>query len=158
MAFSTWRLKITKHVLWLGIAWWTGGAWVLYLLMPPPRERPCHLSGSHDRLDMDRHSHHHDLYPGGHMREQVCLYMCPWPRIQAALTDEQALNVAYRYDRGEPRVSLKEAHRLAAAGKPAGDCIDCHQCVASARQASISAKAHSLAAFNVACALMPAMP
>ena len=37
----------------------------------------------------------------GWMREQVCIYMCPWPRIQAALTDEWALNVTYRYDRGE---------------------------------------------------------
>ena len=43
------------------------------------------------------------------MREQVCIYMCPWPRIQAALTDEWALNVTYRRDRGEPRMSLKKA-------------------------------------------------
>ena len=26
---------------------------------------------------------------GGFMREQVCIYMCPWPRIQAAMMDEQ---------------------------------------------------------------------
>jgi cytochrome c oxidase accessory protein FixG len=65
----------------------------------------------------------------GHMREQVCLYMCPWPRIQAALTDENALNVTYRFDRGEPRNSLKKANLLRAAHQPAGDCIDCGQCV-----------------------------
>ena len=53
----------------------------------------------------------------GHMREQVCLYMCPWPRIQAALTDEHALNVTYRYDRGEPRGSVKKNAALARAGK-----------------------------------------
>src|SRR5665811_767244 len=52
----------------------------------------------------------------GHMREQVCLYMCPWPRIQAALTDEFALNVTYRYDRGEPRCSAKKAEQLRAQG------------------------------------------
>ena len=63
------------------------------------------------------------------MREQVCLYMCPWPRIQAALTDEYALNVTYRYDRGEPRCSVKKAEQLRAQGQPAGDCIDCLQCV-----------------------------
>jgi cytochrome c oxidase accessory protein FixG len=63
------------------------------------------------------------------MREQVCLYMCPWPRIQAALTDEYALNVTYRYDRGEPRGSVKKIAALRAQGLPAGDCIDCHQCV-----------------------------
>ena len=66
----------------------------------------------------------------GFMREQVCTYMCPWPRIQAALTDEHALNVTYRYDRGEPRGSLKHTEALRAAGQPAGDCIDCDQCVA----------------------------
>ena len=66
----------------------------------------------------------------GHMREQVCLYMCPWPRIQAALTDNEALNVTYRFDRGEPRMSVKEAAKAHAHGEPAGDCIDCMQCVA----------------------------
>ena len=55
--------------------------------------------------------------------------MCPWPRIQAALTDEHALNVTYRYDRGEPRGSVKKASVLRAQGLPAGDCIDCLQCV-----------------------------
>jgi cytochrome c oxidase accessory protein FixG len=63
------------------------------------------------------------------MREQVCLYMCPWPRIQAALTDEYALNVTYRYDRGEPRGSVKKSAALRAQGKPAGDCVDCYQCI-----------------------------
>ena len=66
----------------------------------------------------------------GFMREQVCVYMCPWPRIQAALTDEWALNVTYKYDRGEKRTSLKKANELRALGEPVGDCIDCYQCVA----------------------------
>ncbi len=66
----------------------------------------------------------------GFMREQVCVYMCPWPRIQAALTDEWALNVTYKYDRGEKRTSLKKANELRASGETAGDCIDCYQCVA----------------------------
>ncbi len=56
--------------------------------------------------------------------------MCPWPRIQAALTDTDALNVTYRSDRGEPRMSVKEAAKARAHGEPAGDCIDCMQCVA----------------------------
>ena len=66
----------------------------------------------------------------GFMREQVCVYMCPWPRIQAAMTDENALNVTYRCDRGEQRMSLKKATAARALGEPAGDCIDCNQCVA----------------------------
>ncbi len=66
----------------------------------------------------------------GQMREQVCVYMCPWPRIQAALTDNDALNVTYRFDRGEPRMSVKEAARAQAQHQPAGECVDCLQCVA----------------------------
>jgi cytochrome c oxidase accessory protein FixG len=66
----------------------------------------------------------------GFMREQVCTYMCPWPRIQAALTDEWALNVTYRYDRGEKRTSVKKAAELRALGEQVGDCVDCYQCVA----------------------------
>jgi cytochrome c oxidase accessory protein FixG len=55
--------------------------------------------------------------------------MCPWPRIQAALTDEWALNVTYRRDLGEPRMSVKKAKLLRQHGKPAGECIDCRQCI-----------------------------
>jgi cytochrome c oxidase accessory protein FixG len=61
----------------------------------------------------------------GWMREQVCTYMCPWPRIQAALTDEHALNVTYRYDRGEPRGPKRKTESW----DERGDCIDCDQCV-----------------------------
>ena len=45
------------------------------------------------------------------------------------MTDEYALNVTYRYDRGEPRASVKKAAELHEQGLPAGDCIDCLQCV-----------------------------
>jgi NAD-dependent dihydropyrimidine dehydrogenase PreA subunit len=64
---------------------------------------------------------------GGFMREQVCVYMCPWPRIQSAMLDEKSLIVTYKDWRGEPRGSLKQAKRLPGA---IGDCIDCKQCVA----------------------------
>jgi cytochrome c oxidase accessory protein FixG len=56
--------------------------------------------------------------------------MCPWPRIQAALTDEWALNVTYKYDRGEQRCSLKKSIDLRTLGEKVGDCVDCNQCVA----------------------------
>jgi cytochrome c oxidase accessory protein FixG len=47
------------------------------------------------------------------------------------LTDEWALNVSYRVDRGEPRGSLKQNQKRAATGEAAGDCVDCGQCVAA---------------------------
>ncbi|HCB78005.1 MAG TPA: cytochrome c oxidase accessory protein CcoG, partial [Erythrobacter sp.] len=64
---------------------------------------------------------------GGFMREQVCIYMCPWPRIQTAMMDEKSLLVTYKDWRGEPRGSVKKAEKNP--GK-FGDCIDCLQCVA----------------------------
>ena len=124
-----WR-KSAKHFVWLLIAWWTGGAWVLYFADAPTLvhqlatfEAPLTAYAFIGILTFTTYA------LAGIMREQVCNYMCPWPRIQAALTDDEALNVTYRYDRGDPRVSLRQAERLRKLGDPAGDCIDCRQCV-----------------------------
>jgi cytochrome c oxidase accessory protein FixG len=54
--------------------------------------------------------------------------MCPWPRIQAAMTDEQSLIVTYNDWRGEPRTKGKK--RAAESGLEGGDCVDCNACVA----------------------------
>ncbi len=127
---ATYARKGLKHFLWLMVAWWTGGAWVLYFSDAPTLvkelatgEAPIVAYAWIGILTVTTYS------LAGHMREQVCLYMCPWPRIQAALTDEFALNVTYRYDRGEPRCSVKKAEQLRAHGERAGDCVDCLQCV-----------------------------
>ncbi len=119
-----------KHFLWLMLAWWTGGAWVLYFADAPTLvkdlatfQAPLIAYVFIGLLTFTTYA------LAGWMREQVCVYMCPWPRIQAALTDEHALNVTYRYDRGEPRASVKKAAALHEQGLPAGDCIDCLQCV-----------------------------
>jgi cytochrome c oxidase accessory protein FixG len=123
--------RVAKHAIWIMIAWWTGGAWVLYFSDAPILVKDLAtfqapaiayvwigiLTASTYLL-------------AGHAREQVCVYMCPWPRIQAALTDEWALNVTYKYDRGEPRCSVKRGFDLRALGNKVGDCIDCNQCVA----------------------------
>jgi len=127
--------KIWKHAAtylgWLFIAAATGGAWILYFSDAPTLLYQV-FTGQAAFIAY--------LWIGiltfttyffaGYMREQVCIYACPWPRIQAALTDEYALNVTYRVDRGEPRASVKEGKKLAAAGQPVGDCVDCFQCVA----------------------------
>jgi cytochrome c oxidase accessory protein FixG len=122
---------VLKHSIWLMIAWWTGGAWVLYFNDAPTLVKQL-VTFQAPMLAY--------IWIGiltattyvlaGFMREQVCVYMCPWPRIQAALTDEWALNVTYKYDRGETRTSLKKANELRALGQSVGDCVDCHQCVA----------------------------
>ena len=123
--------KGLKHFIWLMIAWWTGGAWVLYFADAPSLVRDLFFGDAPMTAYVWIGILTFTTYTlAGIMREQVCNYMCPWPRIQAALTDEEAYNVTYRYDRGEPRKSLKEATKLRASGAEAGDCVDCNQCVA----------------------------
>ncbi|MCW5689685.1 MAG: cytochrome c oxidase accessory protein CcoG [Pseudolabrys sp.] len=127
---ETYARKGAKHFLWLMVAWWTGGAWVLYFADAPTLvkelatgEAPLVAYAWIGILTVTTYA------LAGHLREQVCLYMCPWPRIQAALTDEYALNVTYRYDRGEPRMSVKKAEQAKTRGEQVGDCVDCLQCV-----------------------------
>lgn len=53
-------------------------------------------------------------------REQLCLIICPYGRLQSAMIDDHSVVIGYDTDRGEPR------------GKPgavAGDCVDCRRCV-----------------------------
>ena len=119
-----------KHFLWLMVAWWTGGAWVLYFADAPTLVRDLATFQASPIAYIWIGILTFTTYAlAGHMREQLCVYMCPWPRIQAALTDEYAFNVTYRYDRGDPRGSVKKSAALREQGKSAGDCIDCYQCV-----------------------------
>ena len=142
------------------VAWWTGGAWVLYFADAPTLvkelatfQAPLVAYVWIGILTFTTYA------LAGHMREQVCLYMCPWPRIQAALTDEHALNVTYRYDRGEPRGSVKKNAALARsrASRPATASIATSASM-SARPASTSATGPISAASSAACASTPATP
>jgi cytochrome c oxidase accessory protein FixG len=130
---SPWTLdklgrKSTKHIIWLSIAAATGGAWIFYFHDAPT------LAANLFKGTADTTAY---LFLGiltfatywfaGHMREQVCTYMCPWPRIQAALIDRETLMVTYRTDRGEPR----GPHKKGQPWEGRGHCIDCNQCVAA---------------------------
>ncbi|MCG8671614.1 MAG: cytochrome c oxidase accessory protein CcoG [Pseudomonadales bacterium] len=63
----------------------------------------------------------------GWMREQVCMYMCPYARFQSAMFDKDTLIVTYDEKRGEPRGKRKKSEDIKASGK--GDCINCQLCV-----------------------------
>ncbi len=64
----------------------------------------------------------------GHLREQTCLWLCPYARIQGVMCDAQTLMPTYDEKRGEPRGRLRKG--AASADEPKqGDCIDCFQCV-----------------------------
>ena len=117
-----------KWSIYLLISFITGGAWIFYFADAPTLHQQF-WSGTAAPvayatvfvLTMTT------FIFGGFMREQVCIYMCPWPRIQTAMLDEKSLLVTYKDWRGETRGSLKKSKTNPEAY---GDCIDCNQCVA----------------------------
>jgi cytochrome c oxidase accessory protein FixG len=58
-------------------------------------------------------------------REQFCVVLCPYGRLQSVLHDRDSVTVAYDEKRGEPRGRISKA----ASAEPLGDCIDCKRCV-----------------------------
>ena len=115
-----------KWLVWLLIGVATGGAWVFYFTDAPTLlrdllhfEANTLIVGTIVILTLTT------FLFGGFFREQVCIYACPWPRIQAAMMDEDTITIAYRDWRGEPRGK----HRKGADAEALGDCIDCMACV-----------------------------
>lgn len=127
--FNKLAKTFSKYSIWMLIAIATGGAWIFYFADAPSLARDFLY------LQADPVAYYTvgiltmtTFVLAGFMREQVCTYMCPWPRIQGAMLDEDSLVVTYNDWRGEPR--SKHAKKLAEAGERPGDCIDCNQCVA----------------------------
>ncbi|WP_458789811.1 cytochrome c oxidase accessory protein CcoG [Yoonia sp. MH D7] len=117
-----WRLRLTKWAVWLVIAVATGGAWVFYFTDAPALARDLLAGAAHPvAYSTIAILTATTFLFGGFMREQVCIYMCPWPRIQGAMMDNDTLTVGYREWRGEPRGKKRV--------EGAGDCIDCMACV-----------------------------
>ena len=117
-----WTRKVIKHAAWLLIAAATGGAWIMYFNDAPTVTWEILTGRASTQVYF-----FFALFAGftyllaGWAREQVCTYMCPWPRFQAAMLDENSLVVTYRDWRGEPRGKLK--------AEGVGDCVDCMACV-----------------------------
>ncbi|MFZ1106746.1 MAG: cytochrome c oxidase accessory protein CcoG [Rhodomicrobium sp.] len=122
---KAWRLAGT-HLTWLFIGVATGAALVFYF-----RDAPTLLSEfwhfeapavAYIFLGIFTAT---TYTLGGLSREQVCTYMCPWPRIQGAMLDSESFLITYRDFRGEPR----GAHKKGDSWEGRGDCVDCGQCV-----------------------------
>jgi cytochrome c oxidase accessory protein FixG len=121
-----WKLGAT-HISWLLIALATGGAFIFYF-----RDAPT-LAWELVTFDAPAIAYVFlgvftatTYVLGGIAREQVCIYMCPWPRIQGAMFDADSLLITYRGWRGEQR----GPHKKGQSWEGRGDCIDCKQCVA----------------------------
>jgi len=122
-----WR-KVLKHTLWLAIAFWTGGAWIMYYVDAPTAVRQFWTGEASAAVYAFTFIFTASTYLlAGWAREQVCTFMCPWPRFQAAMFDEQSLIVTYQSWRGEPRGHVKSGGKSGVVG----DCIDCNACVAA---------------------------
>jgi cytochrome c oxidase accessory protein FixG len=121
-----WTRKIAKHTVWLVIAAATGGAFVLYVGDAPTTLRAIVTGEAGSWTYAFFGILTFTTYAlAGWAREQVCTYMCPWPRFQAAMLDEHSLVVSYRAWRGEPRGKHKQGETW----EGRGDCVDCRQCV-----------------------------
>ncbi|NNM51863.1 MAG: cytochrome c oxidase accessory protein CcoG [Pseudomonadales bacterium] len=117
-----------KHLGWLLVSIATGVAFVGYFT-------PVHI--------LMQEIAHHALGPAetfwigfftvatymnaGWLREQICMYMCPYGRFQSVMFDRDTLIISYDHARGEPRGSRRRDADHAA--QHLGDCIDCELCV-----------------------------
>jgi cytochrome c oxidase accessory protein FixG len=119
--------KGATHVAWLLIAALTGGAWIMYFNDAPTVTYNILTGGAGLSVYFFFGLFTFTTYLlAGWAREQVCTYMCPWPRIQAALLDQDSYVVTYETWRGEPR----GPHKKSASWEGRGDCVACNQCVA----------------------------
>lgn len=123
---KAWRIGGT-HLSWLLVGLLTGGAAVFYFRDAPTlfSELMSFNAPAVAYIFMGIFTVSTYLL-GGLAREQVCTYMCPWPRIQGAMFDADSLLITYRGFRGEPRA----AHKKGQSWEGRGDCVDCAQCVA----------------------------
>lgn len=122
------RLKTAKHGAYLLISLWTGFTFVGYFT---PMRTLMHEVAS---FSLGPWEIFWILFYGlatygnaGFMREQMCLFMCPYARFQSVMFDPDTLVVTYDAKRGESRGPRKKTEDYKAAGK--GDCVDCGICV-----------------------------
>ena len=124
------RIKVFKHIIWFAIAVFTGISFTVWF--------------------EDAYQYWNDLLSfnlslmewsvliaftlgtyilAGFLREQVCMWLCPFARIQAVMADSQTIFPTYDEARGEPRGRLQRHGGSEQADTVKGDCIDCFQCV-----------------------------
>jgi cytochrome c oxidase accessory protein FixG len=118
--------KVAKHAAWLVIAAATGGAWIMYFNDVPTVVGDIFTGQASPAVYGFIGLFTTTTYVlAGWAREAVCIYMCPWPRFQGAMFDEDSLIVTYEAWRGEPRGKAKKGQSF----EGCGHCIDCTMCV-----------------------------
>ncbi len=120
--------KLTKHAVWLTIAFFTATSFLAYFA--PVREL-------YTQMTAGKWSGSVSFWVGlftvctygnaGWLREKMCHHMCPYARFQSVMFDSDTLVVAYDEQRGEGRGARKRKYDHQALGL--GDCVDCNLCV-----------------------------
>jgi cytochrome c oxidase accessory protein FixG len=120
--------RTIKHTLWVAFATWTGFTFVGYFtpILELGREVLTLELGPWEIFWICFYSLA-TYGNAGRLREQVCIYMCPYARFQGAMFDSNTLIVSYDPARGEPRGSRQRGTASASLGL--GDCVDCNMCV-----------------------------
>jgi len=147
--FNKIKLKVSKHLVWTAIALFSGVTWMLYFGVSWADYFNGTASSTTLIITISIASGAYIF--AGHMREQSCLWVCPYARIQGAMVDKQTLMPTYDYYRGEKRGKLKKGEFV----DGFGDCIDCNQCVAFVLRGLIFVRAKNTVASLVVYALMP---
>lgn len=124
MGFNKLRLKLTKHLIWITIALFSGVTWMLYFGVTWADYFNAEITATTLAITVIIALGAYIF--AGFMREQSCMWVCPYARIQGAMVDEQSIMPTYDYYRGEKRGKLKRGEFV----EGNGDCIDCNQCVA----------------------------
>jgi cytochrome c oxidase accessory protein FixG len=120
------RIKTVKHAIYFILsfviantllAWIIGTDKLFRIITDPPGE---HIAGLSAIIIFSVGFH----WLFAWFREQACILVCPYGRLQGVLLDRKSIVIAYDHVRGEPRGKLKKSEQ-----RSLGDCIDCHQCV-----------------------------
>ncbi len=128
MSFAKFKIKFSKQFLWITFSLFTGFTFVSFFT--PQTELFSKLL----TMEMGPWETFWMFFYGfatygnaGYMREQICIYMCPYARFQSAMFDNDTLVISYDEKRGESRGPRKRSVDPKEAGL--GDCIDCTMCV-----------------------------
>lgn len=121
------RIKAIKHSIWLAISIFTGISFTIWF--------EDAFQYWHDLLNFNLTMLEWSVLIAftlgtyvlaGFLREQTCLWLCPYARIQGVMADSQTIFPTYDEKRGEPRSKIRHAGAVV---ERQGDCIDCFQCV-----------------------------
>lgn len=123
--------KAGKHAGWLTLSLVTGFGFLAYFTDAPALLHDLlTFQASYEAVSFFAIFVGMTYVMAGWAREQMCMYMCPWPRIQTAMLDEHSLIVTYQADRGDNRGPKRKSQNWdERRAQGFGDCIDCGQCV-----------------------------